>query len=106
KSALKVSLIQAIDRKLGLDAIAESKGLSLKDLISELESIVASGTRLNIANYVNEVVDEDKQDDIYEYLRESEVDSIADALKELGEDQYTEEEVRLVRIKFISEFGN
>ncbi|HNO71375.1 MAG TPA: DNA helicase RecQ [Bacteroidia bacterium] len=106
KSALKVSLIQAIDRKLGLDAIAESKGLSLKALISELESIVASGTRLNIANYVNEVVDEDKQDDIYEYLRESEVDSIAEALKELGEDQYTEEEVRLVRIKFISEFGN
>lgn len=106
KSALKVALIQAIDRKLGLDAIAESKGLSLKELIGELESIVASGTRVNITNYINEVIDEDKQDDIYEYLRESEVDSITEALKELGEDQYTEEEVRLVRIKFISEFGN
>jgi ATP-dependent DNA helicase RecQ len=106
KSALKVSLIQSIDRKLGLDSIAQAKGLSLKALIAELESIVASGTRVNIAHYVDEVVDEDKQDDIYDYLRKSEEDSVTKTLKDLGEDTYSEEEVRLVRIKFLSEFGN
>ncbi len=106
KSVLKISLIQAIDRKIGLEEIAESKGLSMKELIGELESIVSAGTRVNITHYIDEAVDDDKQDAIYEYLRESDTDSVPEALKELGEDEYTEDEVRLMRIKFISEFGN
>jgi ATP-dependent DNA helicase RecQ len=106
KSVLKISLIQAIDRKIGLEDLAESKGLSMKEMIGELESIVSAGTRVNIAAYIDEVVDDDKQEAIYEYLRESHTDSVPEALKALGEDEFTEEEVRLMRIKFISEFGN
>ncbi len=106
KSGLKVYLIQGLDRKLGLAELADAKGLSVKQVIDELESIVSAGTRVHIAHYINEVVDEDKQDAIYEYLRESHTDSVPEALKELGEDEFTEEEVRLMRIKFISEFGN
>lgn len=106
KSALKVALIQAIDRKTPLEMVADSKGLSMKELIGELESIVASGTRVNIVQYINEVVDEEKQEAIIEYLRESETDSVTAALQELGEDEFSEEEVRLMRIRFISEFGN
>lgn len=106
KSGLKVYLIQALDRKLHLDDIAEAKGLSLRQVIEELEAIVSAGTRVHIGHYVDEVIDDDKQEAIYEYLRRSHTDSVAEALKELGEDKFTEEEVRLVRIKFISEFGN
>ncbi|MBI3502487.1 MAG: DNA helicase RecQ [Bacteroidetes bacterium] len=106
KSGLKVYLIQALDRKLGLEDIADAKGLNMKQVIDELESIISAGTRVNISHYINEVVDEDKQDAIYEYLREAHTDSVSEALKELGEDEFSEEEVRLVRIKFISEFGN
>src|SRR5207248_227922 len=103
---LKVHIIQSIDRKLSLGDIGDAKGLKLKDVISEIESIVSSGTRVNINYYINEVVDEEKQDEMMEYFKESESDSVEEALKELGEDNYEEEEVRLMRIKFISEFGN
>jgi ATP-dependent DNA helicase RecQ len=106
KSGLKVHIIQSIDRKLSLEDIGDAKGLKLNDVIGEIESIVHSGTKVNIAYYINEVIDEEKQDEMMEYFKESESDSVEAALKELGEDLYSEEEVRLMRIKFISEFGN
>ncbi|MBA3970688.1 MAG: DNA helicase RecQ [Bacteroidetes bacterium] len=106
KSGLKVYIIQNIDRKLPLEDVAKAKGLSLSDLIMEIESIVHSGTKVNISYYINEIIDEDKQEESLAYFKESNSDSIADALKELGEDEYTEEEIRLMRIKFMSEFGN
>jgi ATP-dependent DNA helicase RecQ len=106
KSGLKVYVIQNIDRKLPLEDIASSKGLSLTDLITEIESIVHSGTKVNINYYINDILDEDKQEEAMEYFKESDSDSVATALKELGEDEYTEEEIRLMRIKFMSEFGN
>ncbi|MCW3085139.1 MAG: ATP-dependent helicase RecQ [Bacteroidetes bacterium] len=106
KSGLKVYVIQNIDRKLPLEDIASSKGLSLSDLIAEIERIVSSGTKVNINYYINDILDEDKQEEAMEYFKESDSDSIALALKELGEDEYTEEEIRLMRIKFMSEFGN
>ncbi|TAL57190.1 MAG: DNA helicase RecQ [Bacteroidetes bacterium] len=106
KSGLKVFLIQAIDRKLSLEDIADAKGLTMSDLIGELESIVSAGTRVNIGHYINEVIDDDVQDDIYQYFRKADSDSVETALKELGEDEYDEEDVRLMRIKFISEVGN
>jgi len=106
KSGLKVYIIQNIDRKLPLEDIAKAKGLSLSDLISEIESIVSSGTKVNITYYLNDILDDDKQQEALEYFRESESDSVQEALGELGEDEYTEEEIRLMRIKFMSEFGN
>lgn len=106
KSGLKVYVIQNIDRKLPLEDIASSKGLSLTELITEIESIVHSGTKVNINYYINDILDEDKQEEAMDYFRESDSDSVAAALKELGEDEYSEEEIRLMRIKFMSEFGN
>nr|MBA3704754.1 HRDC domain-containing protein [Bacteroidota bacterium] len=106
KSGLKVYIIQNIDRKLPLEDVAKAKGLSLTDLITEIESIVHSGTKVNIGYYVNEVIDDDKQQEALAYFKESATDSVAAAITELGEDDYTEEEVRLMRIKFMSEFGN
>lgn len=106
KSGNKVFIIQSIDRKMEFEDIADAKGLTTEELISEIEAIVNSGTRLNIDYYINMVVDEDKQDDIYDYFKEeADTDSVEEAMKELGGD-YTEEEIRLVRIKFISELGN
>jgi len=105
KSKLKVELITAIDRKVSLDALAESKGLEFDELLDELEAIVYSGTKINIAYYLNEMIDEDIQDDIFNYFKESDSDDITQATKELGDD-YTEDEIRLVRIKFLSEMGN
>jgi len=106
KSGLKVYIIQNIDRKLPLEDVAKAKGLSLADLIMEIESIVHSGTKVNISYYINDILDEDKQEEAMEYFKDSNSDSIADALKELGEDEYSEEEIRLMRIRFMSEFGN
>lgn len=105
KSKLKVSIIQSIDMKVALDDIAISKGIDFDELLSEIETIVNSGTKLNIDYSIDSVMDEDRSEDIYEYFRESESDSIDDAIDELGDD-YSEEEIRLVRIKFISEMGN
>ncbi len=105
KSKIKVSIIQAIDRKVALDDIAVSKGLEFGELLDEVEAIVYSGTRLNIDYFLDEIMDEDHLLDIYEYFKESETDKIDDAMEELGGD-YTEDEIRLVRIKFISEMAN
>ncbi len=105
KSKLKVSIIQSIDMKVALDDIAISKGIDFDELLTEVEAIVYSGTKLNIDYFIDSVMDEDRAEDIYDYFRESESDSIEDALDELGND-YSEEEIRLVRIKFISEMAN
>ena len=105
KSKLKVSIIQAIDRKVALDDIALSKGIEFEDLLDEVEAIVYSGTKLNIDYFLEDIMDEDHMLDIYDYFKESTTDNIDDALDELGDD-FTEEEVRLVRIKFISEMAN
>lgn len=105
KSKLKVSIIQSIDMKVALDDIAISKGIDFDELLTEIEAIVYSGTKLNINYFIDSVMDEERAEDIYEYFRESLSDSIDDAIDELGND-YSEEEIRLVRIKFISEMGN
>ena len=105
KSKLKVSIIQSIDRKVALDDLAMSKGIEFDELLDEVESIVYSGTKININYFLDEVMDEDHLEDIYEYFKESETDSLDDAIDELG-DEYTEEEIRLVRIKFLSEVAN
>lgn len=107
KSEKKISIIRAIDRKIALDDIAESQGIEFDELLDEIESIVYSGTKININYFLNEIMDEDKVSDIFEYFRdEADSDDINAALKELGEDDFTEQEIRLVRIKFISEVGN
>lgn len=106
KSALKVFIIQNIDRHLNLEDIAASKGLSYDEILKEIETIVNSGTKLNLNYYIDEVIDEDKQEEIFDYFRTAEVDSIDDALAELGSDEYTMEEIQLMRIKFLSEMGN
>ena len=100
-----MSIIQAIDRKVALDDIAVSKGLDFSELLDEVEAIVYSGTRLNIDYFLEEIMDEDHMLDIYEYFKESTTDKLDDAMDELGDD-YTEDEIRLVRIKFISEMAN
>jgi ATP-dependent DNA helicase RecQ len=106
KSKLKVSVIQSIDRKVALDDLAESKGLDFSELLDEVEAIVYSGTKINIDYFLQEIMDEDHIGMIEDYFREAETDDITAALKELGEDDFTEEEVRLVRVKFLSEMGN
>ncbi len=107
KSGLKVYIIQSIDRKLPLDDIAAAKGLEMPQLLDEIEAIVNSGTKINIDYYINEVLDEDHQEEVYDYFREeAESESVEAALEELGEEEYSEEDIRLMRIKFISEFGN
>ena len=105
KSKMKVSIIQSIDRKVALDDIALAKGIEFDELLDEVESIVYSGTKLNIDYFLEEVLDDDKVDEIYEYFKESETDDIDEAIDELGDD-LSEEEIRLVRLKFISEMGN
>jgi ATP-dependent DNA helicase RecQ len=106
KSKLKVSIIQAIDRKIALDDIALSKGLDIGELLDEIEAIVYSGTKINIDYFLQEIMDVDHIDEIFEYFNTAETDKIEPALQELGEDDYSETEVRLVRIKFLSEIGN
>ena len=101
----KIAIIQLVDRKIALEEIASSKGMTLPELLDELEAIVYSGTKINISYYINEVLDPDMQDEIYDYFRTSDTDHMSEALKELGED-YSEEEIRLMRIKFISEMAN
>ncbi|MDM1048267.1 MULTISPECIES: DNA helicase RecQ [Sphingobacterium] len=106
KSALKVSIIQNIDRKISLEDIASSKGISYEDMLKEVESIVNSGTKLNIGYFVDEMIDPDRQDEVYDYFKSAENDSIDSALNELGEEDYSFEDIQLMRIKFISELGN
>jgi ATP-dependent DNA helicase RecQ len=106
KSQLKVSIIQNVDRQIGLEDIARSKGITYFDILKEIEAIVNSGTKLNLNYFVDEVLDDDRQDEVFDYFRSAENDSIDAALKDLGETDYTREEIQLMRIKFMSELGN
>lgn len=106
KSKVKIYIIQQIDRKVDLDEIAESKALSMEDLMEEIEHICYSGTRLNLDYYINQVMDEDRQDEIFEYFMRAETDNIAVAMREFGGDDFTEQDLRLMRIKFLSEVAN
>lgn len=105
KSKLKISIIHGIDRRIPLDELADSKGLEFDELLDEIEVIVYSGTKINIDYYISEIMDEDHLEEIFDYFKESESDDLEAAIKELGSD-FTEEEIRLVRIKFLSELGN
>ena len=104
KSKMKVAIVQAIDRKVALDDLAESKGIEFNELLDEVEAIVFSGTKINIDYFLREVIDEDHLDDIFMYFQEAESDDLEEAINELGE--YTETEIRVVRIKFISDMAN
>lgn len=106
KSGAKVAIIQSIDRKVSLDDIASSQGMEMTDLITEIEAIINSGTKLNIDYYIYQVIDEEALDEIYAYFSEAKTEFIKEALTQLGEEYYTEEEIRLVRIKFMSEMAN
>ena len=106
KSANKVYIIQSIDRKIPLEDIARAKKMDQEEVLDEIEAIVAAGTRIDLDYYIRQTVDDDKVEDIYDYFKEeAQNDSVADAMKELGPD-YQEKEVRLVRIKFLSEVAN
>ena len=105
KSMLKVKIIQSIDRQVALDDIAAAQGIEFEELLDEVEAIVYSGTKLNIDYFLEEVMDDDHVEDIYDYFAESDTDRLSVAIEELGED-YSEDEIRLVRIKFISEMAN
>ncbi|MFZ4704550.1 MAG: DNA helicase RecQ [Bacteroidales bacterium] len=106
KSGLKVYIIHNIDRKLSLEDIAVAKNLTISELLTEIESIVASGTKLDLSYYIDEFIDPYHTEEIFNYFHEAESDSVQEALISLGEDEYTEEEIRLIRIKFMSEVGN
>ncbi len=106
KSGLKVFIITNIDRKISLDDLAGAKSLSLSQLLDEIERIVTSGTKIDINYYISEHVDEYHQEEIYDYFGEAESDSIEEALEELGEEEFSEEEIRMMRIKFLSDVGN
>ncbi len=105
KSRIKISIIQAIDRKIDLDELANSKCMEFGELLDEIEAIVYSGTKINIDYFINEVIDDDHQEDIFDYFKEADSDSLKEAIRELGS-EYSEEEIRLMRIKFLSELGN
>ncbi len=104
KSKLKVAIVQAIDRKVALDDLAESRGIDFDELLTEVEAIVYSGTKINIDYFLDEVLDIDVLEDVYDYFREAPTDNLDTAQDELPE--YTETEIRLVRIKFISDMAN
>ncbi len=106
KSVLKVYIIQNTDRKISFRDMCKAKGLKMPELLTEIESIVGSGTRLDINYYINEIIDIDRQDEVFDYFKTAESDSAEVALKALGENDYTIEDIRLMRIKFMSEFGN
>ncbi|MBX0291050.1 DNA helicase RecQ [Hymenobacter sp. HSC-4F20] len=106
KSKIKIYIIQQIDKKMDLEEIASSKGIDMRELMEEIEHICYSGTKLNLDYYINGVLDEERQDEIYDYFMTAQTDNIAVALKELGTDDYTEEDIRLMRIKFLSEVAN
>lgn len=106
KSKVKIFIIQQIDRKIDLEEIAESKDLTMAELLEEIEHICYSGTKLNLTYYIDQVLDDERQDEIFEYFLNSDTDNIQSALQELGEEEYSEEELRLMRIKFLSEYAN
>ncbi|MGK7391550.1 MAG: DNA helicase RecQ [Candidatus Cyclobacteriaceae bacterium M2_1C_046] len=106
KSKLKVYIIQAIDRKLDLEEIAENRGISFEDVLVEIENICYSGTRLNLDYYIDQLLDDEKQEDLIDYFLSAESDSLEDALDDEDNADYSEEEIRLMRIKFLSEYAN
>ena len=106
KSKNKVGIIQGVDRKVPLDILADSKGLTMEELIKEMEAIVYSGTKLNVDYYLNDQYDRDQIDDVFAYFKEADDDSMKLAMEELSGDDYPEEMIRLVRIKFVTEVGN
>jgi ATP-dependent DNA helicase RecQ len=106
KSGLKVYIIQNIDRKISLDDLTNAKGISLSELITEIESIVASGTKIDLNYYINEMIDPDRQQEVFDYFRTAESDSATVALEDLGDSDYSLDEIRLMRVKFMSELGN
>ena len=106
KSTRKKQIIQAIDRRVDLDDLAESCGMSMEEMMDELEAIVFSGTKINIDYFIQEVVDPDEEEEIYDYFKEADDDGIKKAMEELGEDYYDEMHVRLVRLKFHCDLGN
>ncbi|RUT79290.1 DNA helicase RecQ [Ancylomarina longa] len=105
KSKFKVYIIQSIDRKMDLEDIAEAKGMEFEELLKEMEAIIYSGTKLNLSYYIDDVIDEDRQEEVIEYFSEADTDNIEDALDELGEEDYSESDMRLMRIMFHSEKG-
>ncbi len=106
KSGLKVYIIQNIDRKISFEDIARAKNLTKEELLTEIESIIFSGTKLDLSYYIEETIDIYHQEEIIDYLMNTEIDSLETALKDLGEDEYTMEEIRIMRIKFLSDMGN
>ena len=106
KSVFKVYIIQNIDRKISLKDMVKAKGITQQELLTEIETIVASGTRIDLNYYINEVIDEDRQYEVFDYFRSADTDSAEEALKILGENDYSLEDIRLMRIKFLSELGN
>ncbi|RPD50497.1 DNA helicase RecQ [Hymenobacter sediminis] len=106
KSKIKIYIIQQIDKKMDLEEIASSKGIDMRELMEEIEHICYAGTKLNLDYYIDGVLDEERQEEIYDYFMTAQTDNIAVALKELGTDDYTEEDIRLMRIKFLSEVAN
>jgi ATP-dependent DNA helicase RecQ len=106
KSKIKIHIIQQVDRKVDLDIIGEQKELGMAELIEEIEHICYSGTKLNLDYYINQVIEPDKQEEIYEYFMDSDTDSIAIAMEKCDIEDITEEELRLMRIKFLSEMAN
>jgi ATP-dependent DNA helicase RecQ len=105
KSGIKVFIIKSIDKKLPLENIAESKNMDVDELLTEIESIVSSGTKLDLSYYIEENIDPEHQEEINEVLMDMETDDIDEVLEELGEDEYTREEVRLMRIQFLTKYG-
>ncbi|MFC5271371.1 DNA helicase RecQ [Adhaeribacter terreus] len=106
KSKIKIYIIQQIDKKMDLEEIASSKGISMGELIEEIEHICYSGTKLNLDYYIDNILDEDRQDEITDYFLQASSDNMAEAMKALGPDEYNEEDVRLMRVKFLSEYAN
>ncbi len=106
KSKIKIYIIQQVDRKIDLDLIAEQKELSMAELIEEIEAICYSGTKLNLDYFINQVIEPDKQDEIYDYFMSADTDNITQALDECNIEDVSEEELRLMRIKFLSELAN
>src|SRR5690606_23458825 len=106
KSKIKIYIIQQIDKKMNLEEIAASKSITMNELIEEIEHICYSGTKLNLNYYIDNILDDDRQDEIYDYFLNASTDSMAEAMKTLGSDEYNEEDVRLMRVKFLSEYAN
>ena len=106
KSKIKIFVIQQIDRKVDLDEIAESKNMSFPELLTEIENICYSGTKLNLDYYIDEAMDEGKQEQLYEYFLNSETDSLEDAINDESNADFSEDDIRLMRVKFLSEYAN